>query len=367
MNTTLRRAVVATAAVSITLSMAACGKKSVDTGKSTAADVNQGFRIGLALPENQTTRYEAVDRPQIQTRLKALCPKCQLDYENAGQNANTQEAQLNTLISDGDKVIIVDPVDYQAIQPSIEKAHAAGIKIVSYDRLAQGAVDGYVSFDNTQVGKEQAQGLLDALGGRVAPSTPVVMINGDSADPNAAQYKAGALSVLRGKVRIAAEYDTPGWQADEASKEIDNAINRLGKSNIAAVYSANDGMATGIVNTLLADHLSTLPPISGQDAQLDATQRIVAGLQSFTIYKPYAVEADTAAQMAIELATGQPLEVADSTVSSATNKGIPAKLVATTIMDSKNIRQTVIADGLYTVDQICTTQYAADCARIGLK
>ncbi|GAA1913702.1 sugar ABC transporter substrate-binding protein [Streptantibioticus ferralitis] len=367
MNTTLRRAVIATAAVSITLSMTACGKKAGDAAKPSAADVSQGFRIGLALPENQTTRYEAVDRPQIQQRLRALCPKCQIDYENATQNANTQEAQLDTLINDGDKVIILDPVDYKAIQPSVEKAHAKGIKIISYDRLSQGPIDGYVSFDNTQVGKQQAQGLLDALGSKATPSTPIVMINGDSADPNAAQYKAGAHSVLNGKVRIAAEYDTTGWQATEANKEVVSAITRLGKANIAAVYSANDGMAAGVVSALLTSHVSPLPPISGQDAQLDAAQRIVAGLQSFTIYKPYAVEANTAAQMAIELATNQPVVVADSRVSSATNKNIPAKLVATTIMDSRNIRQTVIADGLYTVDQICTEQYATDCVKIGLK
>ncbi len=345
--------------------IAACGKAgSSDSG---SADVSKGFKIGLALPENQTARYETYDRPMIVAKIKALCPKCTVDYENAEQDANTQQQQVDTLINNGDKVIILDSVDFKAIQPSVQKAHDKGIKVVAYDRLAQGPVDGYTSFDNTTVGKQQGQGLLTAMGSKASPNSKIIMVNGDKGDPNAAQFKQGAHSVLNGKVSIAKEYDTDGWLANTANQEVAGAINSVGAKNIAAVYSANDGMAAGIISALQAAHISPLPPVSGQDAQLDGVQRVVAGTQAFTIYKPYRDEANTAAEMAIDLATGKDLGgVAPTKVSSATNKDIPAKLIATSVMTKKNIKDTVISGGLYTPAQICAGQYASACTKIGL-
>ncbi len=366
MNTTLRRAVVATAAVSMALTMAACGK--AGGSSSSAASVSKGFKIGIALPENQTARYEAYDRPMMQAKIHSLCPKCTVNYENATNSANTQEQQVDTLINDGDKVIILDAVDYKAIQSSVEKAHKKGVKIVAYDRLAQGPVDAYTSFDNTSVGEQQGKGLLAAMGSKATPKSKIIMVNGDKGDPNAAQFKAGAHKVLDGKVTIAAEYDTTGWLANNANKEVSGAISRIGAKNIAAVYSANDGMAAGVISALQAAHIKPLPPVSGQDAQLDGVQRIVAGTQAFTIYKPYRQEANAAAQMAVDLATGKSLSsVAPQKADNGSEHSIPSNLIATTILTQKNIKQTVVAGGLYTIPTICTTQFKADCAKIGLK
>ncbi|MBY8885709.1 substrate-binding domain-containing protein [Streptomyces sp. PTM05] len=365
MNTTLRRVVIAAATVSMAATMAACGK--AGSSNSGAASVSKGFRIGIALPENQTARYEAYDKPMLEAKLKQLCPKCQVDYENAAQNANTQQQQVDTLINDGDKVIILDAVDYKAIQPSVQKAHDKGVKIVAYDRLAQGPVDAYTSFDNEKVGEQQGQALLAAMGSKATPSSQIVMVDGDKGDPNAAQFKAGAHKVLDGKVKIAAEYDTNGWLANNANSEVSGAIARIGAKNIAAIYSANDGMAAGVISALQSAHVSPLPPVSGQDSQLDGVQRVVAGTQAFTIYKPYRDEANTAAEMAVDLATGKSVsDVAPDSQSSATNKDIPSKLIATQVLTQKNVKQTVIDGGLYTVSQICAGQYASACSKIGL-
>lgn len=367
MNTAWRRAVTVTAAASIVL--VGCGKtaRSTSSAASGAPSVEQGFRIGLALPDTQASRYEAVDRPIITRKIQELCPRCTLDYQNAGGRADTQQQQIDTLVSDGAKVIILDAVDYKAVEPAVQRAHSAGVKVVAYDRLADGPVDAYTSFDNRQVGREQAEGLLQALGDKAAPSSRIIMVDGDKGDPNAAQFKAGAHSVLDGKVTVAAEYDTDGWLPSEAAKEVTAALDRFGRNGIAAVYSANDGMAAGVISALESAHVTPLPPVSGQDAQLDAVQRIIAGTQAFTVYKPYTIEASTAAQMAIDLATGASLDVADSTVAGNTVKNIPARLIDTTIMDTKNIRQTVVDGGLYTIAQICTPEYADACARLGLK
>jgi D-xylose transport system substrate-binding protein len=365
-NTTLRRAVIATAAVSMALGLAACGK--AGGAKSTTASTSSGFRIGIALPENQTARYEAYDRPMMVAKIKALCPKCSVDYENAGGDANTQQQQVDTLINDGDKVIILDSVDYKAIESSVEKAHKKGVKIVAYDRLAQGPVDAYTSFDNTAVGKQQGQGLLAAMGSKATPKSKIIMINGDKGDPNAAQFKAGALSVLQGKVDIAAAYDTTGWLANNANQEVAGAISRIGAKNVAAVYSANDGMAAGVVSALKAAHINPIPPVSGQDAQIDGVQRVVQGTQAFTIYKPYRDEANAAVEMAIDLVTGKSLaSVAPQKADNGTSKTIPSDLIATTILTRKNVTQTVIDGGLYTAAKICAGQYATACAKLGLK
>ncbi len=367
MNTAWRRAVTVTAAASMLL--VGCGK-TVVTKPSAASDgpsVQQGFTVGLALPDTQTARYSSVDRPIIEKKIKNLCPRCSVLYQNAAGSQSTQQQQVATLVNAGVKVIILDAVDYKAIEPAVRAAHARGVKIVAYDRLAQGPIDAYTSFDNAQVGREQAEGLLAALGDKASTSSKIVMINGDKADPNAAQFKAGAHSVLDGKVTIADEYDTTGWLPSEAAKEMEGALAHLGTSGISAVYSANDGMAGGIIGALQSAHVYPVPPVSGQDAALDATQRIIAGTQAFTVYKPYTVEAATAAQMAIDEATGATLDVADTSVNSATNRGIPARLIDTTIMDTKNIRQTVIDGGLYTIAQICTPDLASACARLGLK
>lgn len=366
MNAMMRRVVIGTAAVSMALSMAACGK--AGSNKSSGASVSNGFKVGLALPENQTARYEAVDRPMIVKKVKELCPKCTVEYQNASQNANTQQQQIDTLINDGVKVIILDSVDSKAIQSSVTKAHNKGIKVVAYDRLAQGPLDAYVSFDNTKVGELQGQGLLTALGSK-ASSDQIVMINGDPGDPNAAQFKAGALSVLNGKVKkIAATFDTTGWLANKANEEMAGAIASVGKSNIAGVYVANDGMAAGVISALQAAHISPLPPVTGQDAQLDGVQRVIAGTQTLTIYKPYLDEANTAAEMAVDVATGKSLSsVADTKVSSPTNKDIASKLITPSIMTKDKVQSTVIAGGLYKVSDICTSLYAAACATLGLK
>lgn len=365
MEAVLRRAVVTAVSLTMPFALVACHRSG--PARPVAASTADGFSIGLALPESRTTRYDAVDLPTVKAEIKQRCPRCTVNYVNAAGDAGTQRHQIDTLIDDGVKAIIVDPVDAKAIEPSVEKAHRAGIKVVAYDRLAQGPIDAYTSFDNTEIGKEQGEGLLQVLGSKAGPHSRIVMIDGAKDDPNAAQFKAGAHSVLDGKVDIAAEYDTPGWLATRAAHEVDTAVARLGADHIAAVYSANDGMAAGIVKALESAGVTPLPPVSGQDAQLDAVQRVVAGTQAFTIYKPYTVEAQTAAQLAVDLATGSSPDIATTTIATDTTKSVPTRLIGTTILDTTDIKQTVVADGLYTVHQICAPQLADACARLGLK
>jgi D-xylose transport system substrate-binding protein len=368
-NARMRRTAVVVAAGAMAVSLAACGSaKESKGGSSSSSSAKKGddIKVGLLLPENQTARYEKFDRPLIEKKVAELTNnKGKIVYANAKQDATLQNQQVDTMITNKVDVLIVDAVDAAAIKNSVQKAKDAGIPVVAYDRLAQGPIDAYTSFDNVTVGKTQGEALLKALGSK-AKSGKIVMMNGSSTDPNAAQFKKGAHEVLDGKVNIGKEYDTKEWKPENANANMEGAISALGKQNIIGVYSANDGMAGGIITALKAAGIKV--PVTGQDAELAGVQRIVAGDQYMSVYKPYAPEADAAAELAVALAQGKSLDsVAKDKVDSPTTKAVPSVLVPVTALTKDNIKDTVIKDGVYTVADICTAQYQAACDKIGLK
>ena len=360
MNAMTRRVVVGTAVVSMAFAMAACGKTGGDS------DSNSNSKsIGLLLPDSVTARYEAFDRPLIQAKIKELCSDCTVDYANAAGSAATQAQQISSLIAKKVKVIILDPYDYVGVKSSVQTAVDAGIKVVAYDRLAQGPISGYVSYDNEKVGELQGQALLDAMGADATPSSKIVMINGDDADPNAAEFKAGAHAKLDGHVDIA--YEASGlWKDTVANQKVTAAITSLGAKNIKGVYSANDAMAGGIATALKGAGIN--PPLTGQDAELTAIQRILAGFQSSTVYKAYKPEADAAAEIAVDLLNGKPItSVADTTKTSGSGNKVPAKLLVPVSVTKANIEDTIVKDKMYTVAQICTADYASFCTANGVQ
>jgi D-xylose transport system substrate-binding protein len=370
-NTRMRRAAVAVAATAMAVSLAACGsaKESGDKADSSdgAAKKGDAIKVGLLLPENQTARYEKFDKPLIEKKVKELTNnKGEVVYANAKQDASQQSQQVDTMVTNKVDVLIVDAVDSKAIAGSIKKAKDAGIPVVAYDRLAEGPIDAYTSFDNVTVGKTQGEALLKALGDK-AKGGQIVMMNGSSTDPNAAQFKEGAHSVLDGKVKVGREYDTKEWKPENANANMEGAISALGKDKIVGVYSANDGMAGGIITALKAAGISNIP-VTGQDAELAGVQRILTGEQYMSVYKSYPQEAAVAGEMAVALAQGKSLDsIATSKADSATTKGVPTVLVPVVSLTKDNINETVIKEGFYTLDEICAGKYKAACDKAGLK
>ncbi|MDT0611516.1 ABC transporter substrate-binding protein [Streptomyces lancefieldiae] len=367
----MRRAAVAVATTAMAVSLAACGsaKESGDKGDSSDSAAKKGddIKVGLLLPENQTARYEKFDKPLIEKKVKELTNnKGEVVYANAKQDATLQAQQVDTMITNKVDVLIVDAVDSKAIAGSVKKAKDQGIKVVAYDRLAEGPIDAYTSFDNVTVGKTQGEALLKALGDK-AKSGQIVMMNGSSTDPNAAQFKEGAHSVLDGKVNVGREYDTKEWKPENANANMEGAISAVGKDKIVGVYSANDGMAGGIITALKAAGIANIP-VTGQDAELAGVQRIITGEQYMSVYKSYPQEAEVAGAMAVALAKGESLDsIAKEKVDSATTKGVPSVLVPVVSLTKDNIKETVIKEGFYTLDEICAGNYKAACDKIGLK
>jgi D-xylose transport system substrate-binding protein len=353
--------------------LAACGGGGDDNGSTsgTSGGSSGGGASGtvaLLLPENKTARYEAEDRPIFTRALRRYCPNCKLIYSNAEQDAAKQQSQAEAAITNGARVLVLDPVDAKAAASIVTRAKQSDIGVVSYDRLIEGAdVDFYISFDNRTVGQLQARSLVDKLRSDGARGS-IVMINGAPTDSNAAQFKAGAHSVLDSSdYRIAKEYDTPDWSPDRAQTEMDQSISALGRDGFVGVYAANDGTAGGAIASMRSAGIDPASrPTTGQDAELAGIQRIVVGDQYMTVFKAYTPEATQAAQLAVALLNG---ETSSDLVNRQLDNGmkqVPSVILTPVAVKQDNIRDTVVRDGLYTVNQICTSAYAAACRRIGL-
>ncbi len=355
-----------------TLMLAACGAIEGIAGSSSSVSPKKGddITVGLLLPDKDTRRFEKFDYPLIKEKVASLTnKKGTVRYANAGASAAKQSQQFQQMIDAKVDVILVDAVDAKAIASDVQKAKDADIPVIAYDRLAQGPIDAYVSHDNELVGQVQGRAIVGALGEN-SKTSKIVMMNGSLADPNTALFKQGALSELDGNVIIAKQYDTKEWLPSVAKANMAKAIQALGLDNIAAVYSANDGMAGAVIDALKEAGASKIPPVTGQDADLAALQRIVSGEQYMTVYKPFLLEAHNAAELAVAKVQGRSLEfdaLTPDSVDSPTEKAIRSNLVPVVAVTKDNIKETVIQDGVYTVKDICTPKYAADCAEIGLK
>jgi D-xylose transport system substrate-binding protein len=343
----------ALAALLLLLPLAACGgTDSGDSDKTT---------IALFLPESKTTRYEAFDKPLFEAKVKKLCPDCEVLYSNADQDAAKQQSQVESALTQGADVLVLDAVDAAAAAPLVNQAKQRNVPVIAYDRLISGiSYEYYVSFDNVRVGEVQGKALLDEVTRR-GKTGKVVMLNGSPTDPSSADYKKGAHQALDGKIDIGREYDTPDWSPDKAQQEMEEAVTSLGRDSIVGVYSANDGMASGAVAAMKRAGYPTLPPITGQDAELAAVQRILTGEQTMTVYLDIRAQAEKSAELAVALAKHEkpsaPTKVGD----------IPAFLLDPIAVDKDSIKDTIVKDGFYTVDQICTPEVAAACAEAGLK
>ncbi|TMD08787.1 MAG: sugar ABC transporter substrate-binding protein [Chloroflexi bacterium] len=346
--------------VVVALAITACASTTGGGGTSTK-------KIALLLPETKTARYESKDRPLFEAKVKALCSDCQIIYSNANQDAPTQQSQAEAALTNGAKVLVLDPVDGAAAAAIANKAKQSNVPVISYDRLILNSpnVNYYISFDNAGVGKLQGTALLTALNGKANAS--VVMINGDPADNNAKLFKAGAHSVLDGKVTIAKEYDTPGWGPDKAQDEMTQALTALG-NKVDGVYAANDGTGGGAIAAMKTAGVKPLPPVTGQDAELAAIQRILIGEQYMTVYKAIVPEAEGAAQLAVDLVNGTavPSSMTAGAVTNNTSKDVPSVLLKPVAVMKDNVKTTVVADKFWTAADICTAQYAAACTAAGI-
>ena len=359
-------------AMVVAMGLAACGgdddNESAD--KASGDGGGGGKTIALLLPETKTTRYEEKDRPLFTAKVKELCPDCEIIYANASQDPNKQQQQAEAAITNGADVLVLDAVDVKSVGPIVQHANQKDIPVIAYDRLIPDQdISYYVSFDNVKQGRIQAQTLLDKLGSG-ADGKSIVMVNGAPTDPSAGDYKKGAHQVFdKSGVKIAKEYDTPDWSPDKAQVEMEQSITALGKDGFVGAYSANDGMAGGMIAAMKSAGIQpSARPITGGDSEAAAIQRILTGEQYSTIYLAIKQQAETSAEIAVAAAQGKdaPADVVDAKVDNGA-KQVPSVLLSPIAVTKDNINDTVIKDGFLTVDEICTGSYKAACEEAGIQ
>jgi D-xylose transport system substrate-binding protein len=365
----VRLVVLLVAGLVAALTIGACGDDDDDEGDGGAEG---GGKIGFLLPETQTTRYESDDRPNFESSVEELCPDCEIVYSNADQDVATQQQQVEAAITEEVDVLVLDPVDSASAGGLATRAKQAGIPVVSYDRLILNAdLDYYVAFDSVTVGEQQGESLSQKLADEGSPEGPIVMINGDPQDNNAKLFNEGATSVFEEEgVEIAREFDTPDWLPENAQREMDQAITALGEDGFEAVYAANDGTAGGAIAALKAAGINPADkPVTGQDAELAGVQRIIAGEQYMTVYKPIKTLAENAAAIAVALANGEepPADLINSEYDNETEM-VPTNQIDTfPVSTPKQIEDTVIKDDYWSVEEICTGQYQQACKDAGIQ
>lgn len=317
--------------------------------------------IALLLPEAKTSRYEAIDRPVFEAEVAALCPDCRVLYANAGQDAARQQQQAESVLSQGADVVVLGAVDAVAAQGIVVAAHDAGARVIAYDRfIANAPLDLVVSYDAAEVGRLQAEALVAAVGTDLAPDEGILVLRGAATDPNAQALYQGLTDILAtADIPVLAAYDVPDWSPDKARDWVESQLTQYG-DRVVGVYAANDGVASGAISAMRAAGLDPVPPVTGQDAEIAAVQRVISGDQLMTVHKGIDQQARIAARAAVRLLNGEPLSAPTEI------DGVPAVLLAPVAVTRKTLPEVVVASGILPADAICTEPYRAACVELGL-
>ena len=357
-------------AVTGLLALSACSSSSdkATPGSSSSSTTGSGkVQVGVILPDTTSSaRYTQYDAPLLTKAFDAAGVKA--DVQNAqGDNAKFVSI-AQSMISEGVKVLLIDPAD-PATGISVEQsAKAAGIKVIDYDRVnLGGTADYYVSFDNVAVGKLQGQGLLDCLKGK--SGAQVIELNGGTdIDNNAVLFKQGAHEVLdpaakAGTIKIAQEVDVSKWDNTTAATDFQQLLTRNG-GKVDGVLAANDGIGGAAIGILQQKKLKV--PVTGQDASIQGLQYILSGDQCMTVFKDVSKEADAAAKLAIALANGtDAASQATGTLHDPKgNRDIPSVLLVPEAITKANIKDVVTA-GAVTAADLCKGVEAA-CKTAGV-
>jgi D-xylose transport system substrate-binding protein len=356
-------AVTALTALSVA-ALAACGSSDSSSSSSSSGGGSGGAgnaKIAFLMPDTASTRYELQDKPLFEKRLKEICPGCSVLYQNADSDAAKQQQQADSAITQGVKAMVLDPVDSAAAATTVQKAKAAGIPIIAYDRpIPKAKADYYVSFDNEKLGKMFAQSLVDKVKAD-NPTGGLLQVNGSPTDAAAALIKKGMHEAIDPSgLKLLAEFDTPDWVPAKAQDWVSGQITKF-KDQINGVVAANDGTGGGAISAFKSAGVTPVPPVSGNDAETAAAQRILNGDQYNTISKPIKIVAGAAADVAYAFASGK------KPAGKTTLFGTPSQLFVPSVVTKENLKEKLIDSGEQKLSAVCTAQYAKACKAAGLQ
>jgi D-xylose transport system substrate-binding protein len=326
--------------------LAACGAGGSGSGKT---------KIGLSFSDFATERWKNED-----TLMRKLLEE--KGYEVISQEANhdvkLQNDQIDNMVAQGVKGLIVVAEDGDAVVTSVDKAAAAGVKVIAYDRLIKTSkIAAYLSFDNVEVGRQQALGVMTAIDADnwdVAANGParVVQLAGSPTDNNATLFTKGQTEVLQpyvdsGKIEIVAQQGVDNWDAANALKIMENILTAQ-NNDIDAVVASNDGTALGALQALKAQGLAGKVPISGQDATADGSNSIVKGELTVSILKDIRNLSPLAVDLMDKLLKGEAVEgmenfsLAELTVDDTKTGEVPCVFLEVQQVNKDNVYDLVV-------------------------
>jgi D-xylose transport system substrate-binding protein len=320
--------------------------------------------VAFLMPDQGSTRYEEHDHPGFVAEMKKLCATCTVLYQNADADASRQQQQFNSVISQGAKAIVLDPVDSTAAASLVKMAQSQGIKVIAYDRpIPSTPADYYVSFNNEGIGKAIADSLvahLKAAGVTAADGTGVLQINGSPTDAAAGLIKKGIHEGLdTSGYPILAEFDTPNWAPPKAQEWAGGQVTRFGKK-ILGVVAANDGTGGAAIAAFKAAGLDPVPPVTGNDATIAALQLIIAGDQYNTISKPSEIVAAAAADVVVKLLSGETPKAEMSLYDT------PSQLFTPAVVTAENLKAEIIDKNIVPAATLCVDRYVDGCKKLGI-
>ncbi len=333
---------------------------------SLVASAYAGERIGVSMPTQSLQRWNQ-DGANMKAQLEAAGYTVELQY--AGDNdIPTQVNQLENMISQGCKVLVVAAVDGTSLTKVLAGAKQNGIKVIAYDRLIMNsdAVSYYATFDNFKVGTTQGGFIKDKLNlDSAAGPFHIELFTGDPGDNNVNFFFGGAMSVLKpyidskklivpsGQV-TQQQVSTVNWNTEESQKRMENIISAIGYSpngtKLDAVLSSNDSVANGITNALLSAGYTkaNFPIITGQDCDKPAMKNILAGTQAMSVFKDTRTLAKQVVKMVDSIVKGQQVEVNDTKTYDNGTGVIPSFLCDPVICTIDNYKELLIDSGYYT-------------------
>jgi D-xylose transport system substrate-binding protein len=346
---------VAALSAAAAMMFAACSSSGgASTAPSAAAGGAAGCTVGVSWNNYQEERWAKWDEPAIKAAIEAAGGT--YASNDAKSSAETQATNVENLISQGAKVLIILVQDADAIKPSVDSAISQGIPVIAYDRLIEDARALYTTFDNVEVGRMQAREIFKAV-----PKGNYVVIKGNNGDANANFLRTGmeeiiGAAVTAGDIKIVGETYTDNWDPAGAQTEMEQFLTAA-DNDVQAVLSENDGMAGGVVAALAAQGLDGKVPVSGQDGDLAALNRVALGTQTVDVWKDARELGKAAGEAAVELCGGTTVDKitgaapfttpGGNTVNSILLKPIPiTKDNLQVVLDAKWIDKAALCQGV---------------------
>lgn len=327
--------------------------------------------VGVVLPDTESSaRWEGFDKPYLENAFAEA--GVEADIQNAQGDIQRFSTIADQMIQRGVDVLAITNLSNESGAAVQQRAEAAGIPTIDYDRLTLGgSASYYVSFDNTQVGTLQGQGLVDCIGDQ--EGAQIIEIQGSPTDSNATLFQNGQREILQplydsGEYELVQSQPIDQWENQVGGRTFQQILTANG-GEVDGVIAANDGLAGAVITVLKQAGLAGEVPVTGQDASLEGLRSVLLGDQCMTVYKPVFAEAQALVDLAVPLAHGD-IEAADAVAQEVStdeegDREVPSVFLEPVLVTAENVQE-VVDDEWVTVEDLCAGEVDDACTELGI-